>query len=142
MTTNPTIPGYPPTIPAGHRPVTITVWHRQGLAPGTHHLDSDLLDQFLRGYRPGDPIEAVYRYEHGTTQHRTLADLRKLAEQAFRMFNGQPQDTWEHAHTARYYAARNRSLSVGDVLVIGETALSCEVLGWDPTTIPAQAEED
>ena len=63
----------------------------EGLAPGTHHLDSDLLDQFLRGYRPGDPIDAVYRYEHGTAgQHRTLDDLTQQLAAAAVALTQQP----------------------------------------------------
>lgn len=47
------------------------------------------------------------------------------------MFNDQPANSWEQEHTTRYYAAGNRSLSVGDVVVIGEMTLACRPSGWE-----------
>jgi hypothetical protein len=97
-------------------------------------------DQQFRAYEPGDPITAVYDYEHPTGPNFTTHDARQVAEQAFRMFNGQPTTSWERDHADRYYAAQNRSLSVGDLVVIGEIALACEPAGWAFVTIPSQAE--
>jgi hypothetical protein len=122
----------------------ITIWHRQGLfdqAPGSYYVRPDTIEQLFRGYVPGDRIKRVYEYTHDTG----LADLTPdrvidIVEQAFRMFNGQPDGPWEHSHTQRYYDASNRSLSVGDVVAIGEVALSCEQHGWVFVTLPPQTE--
>jgi hypothetical protein len=118
----------------------VTVWHRQGLfdlAPGTQYVPIDLIDQLSRGYRPGDRIKPVYDYDAGPCV--TADDVSAVAEQACRMFNDQAQGAWEQEQAERYYAAGNRSLSVGDVLVVGEMALSCEPLGWEFVSIPTQA---
>jgi len=120
----------------------VTIWHRQGLldlAPGTHQVPADLIDQHFRGYQPGDPIKPVYDYEHPTGPNVTTHDAHQIAEQAFRMFNDAPADAWEQDHTRRYYAAGNRSLSTGDLVVIGEIAMSCEPTGWAFVTIPTTA---
>jgi hypothetical protein len=119
----------------------VTIWHRQGLldlAPGTHQVPADLIDQHFRGYQPGDPIKPVYGYEHPTGPNVTTHDAHQIAEQAFQMFNGMAVNSWEEDHADRYYAAGNRSLSVGDLVVIGEIAMSCESSGWAFVTIPTQ----
>jgi hypothetical protein len=119
----------------------VTVWHRQGLsdlAPGTHQVPADQMDMFRRGYQPGDPINAVYDYDRDTGPNLTSDDMRALAEQAFQMFNGMAVTRWEEEHADRYYAAGNRSLSVGDVVVMGEIATACESSGWAFVTIPTQ----
>jgi hypothetical protein len=120
----------------------VTVWHRQGLydlAPGAHQVPADLIEQHFRGYQPGDPINAVYDYDYDTGPSFAADDMHQIAEQAFRMFNGHPESSREQDHTDRYYQAGNRSLSTGDVLVMGEIAMSCEPTGWTFTTIPTQA---
>ena len=118
----------------------VTVWHRQGLldrAPGSYYLHADAADLFRRGYRPGDRIKRVYAYEYDTSDLGITPDtVGAIAEQAFRMFNGQPEGDWEYDHTQRYQVAGNRSLSVGDVVIIGEIALSCEPHGWVFVTVP------
>jgi len=98
----------------------VSVWH----GTGAH--------TFHRRYEPGDPIERAYDYDidHPASTPETLA------EQAFAMFNGQPATPSERRHTTRYYNAGNRSLSVGDVVVIGELALACDRTGLQPVAIP------
>jgi hypothetical protein len=121
----------------------VTLWHRQGLfdlAPGQYVRIEELLEQHSRGYRPGDRIKPVYSYERDTGPNVTADDTHEIAEQAFRIFNDAPATSWERDHTDRYYAAGNRSLSVGDVIVIGEIAISCEPVGWTFITLPTQAE--
>lgn len=103
----------------------ITIWHRQG----------------LHGPPPADGanLAAVYTYERDLgTRLPTDEDMQDLAEQAFRMFNDHPADAWEQNHTTRYYDAGNRSLSVDDVVVVGEVAMACDALGWLFVSLPVQ----
>jgi len=119
----------------------VTVWHRQGLfdrTAGSWYLHTDAGDLFRRGYRPGERIKRVYDYDVDAGEKGVSLDsVREIAEQAFRIFNDAPASDWERDHARRYRAAGHRSLSVGDVVIVGEIALSCEPVGWVPVTVPS-----
>lgn len=57
-----------------------------------------------------------------------------VLNQAFEQLNiDYPTAEWAKEYRAR----RNRSLSVGDVVVVGEQAYACEPVGWKPVTLSA-----
>jgi hypothetical protein len=100
--------------------LTITVWHnvtRDHAGRPTAMLD---------GYRPGDPMVCVFRYQVAADRRRPEA----IAEDAFAAFNGHPASPQDAGLARRYYQRRLRSLSVGDVVTVGETPLVCERAGW------------
>lgn len=78
------------------------------------------------GYQAGDPLRLAVEYSvEGNGIYGAL-------EGAFYLFNeGHPTQ----AEVARYRAAGNRSLSVGDVVVLvtpeGPEAHACASCGWD-----------
>lgn len=83
-------------------------------------------DHFF-GYQPGHPLQKVFGYEIPTT-----SDAYTLADEAFAAFNA-PLELLNPTYRAiakAYRAAGNRSLSVGDVLRIGDTWLACAPTGW------------
>jgi hypothetical protein len=86
------------------------------------------------GYVIGDPLHRAYDYDLDAPD----VDLEDIAEQAFGVFNGMPTNEWERHHTERYYAAENRSFSVGDVIVIDRTAFACQRTGFTPIPLPAE----
>lgn len=77
---------------------------------------------FLRGYVHGDPLMLAASWEE-----RQPRDPGVLLEHVFDQLNiDDPTEEW----ALDYRARRNRSLSKGDVVVFGETAWSCESVGW------------
>jgi hypothetical protein len=124
--------------------VNITIWHRADppdTPPSTPDEQAAIIEQSRRGYRPGDDITQVFAYTLDTEPGEITPEvIGALAEQAFRMFNGFPITPWELAQTQRYRAGGNRSLSVGDVVVFGEVALTCEPFDWTPVTLPSGTE--
>lgn len=80
------------------------------------------------GYEPGDALTP------GPVIHLDVAvspgDLTlevAVAEAAFSVGNRMAADAW-----GQQWPADVRSMSVGDVVIIGEVALSCEGAGWKP----------
>jgi hypothetical protein len=72
-------------------------------------------------------LRQVFSYEIPTT-----SDAYALADEAFAAFNA-PLELLNPTYRAiaeAYRAAGNRSLSVGDVLRIGDTWLACASAGW------------
>ena len=64
-----------------------------------------------------------------------------LLERAFAAMNDHPHGP-DGAVTDAYYGKRLRSLCVGDVIVIGETAWTCASFGWDAVSIdPADVKQ-
>lgn len=57
-----------------------------------------------------------------------VAVLEKVFEQLNVGGDLVPAEEW----TVAYRAAGNRSLSVGDVVVVGESAFACASVGWEP----------
>jgi hypothetical protein len=76
-------------------------------------------------YQPGDVMFRAIDYSLGT---EGLTDAQ-ICEEAFKMFN--VGDPVRNITVRRYRNARNRSLSVGDVVVIDGRAYACARFGWD-----------
>ncbi|KPN46869.1 hypothetical protein [Mycobacterium intracellulare] len=82
------------------------------------------------GFDPAGPLRlrpvtrfAVQIADHVPTEHITEGVLEIVFEQ---LNIDQPQHQWARAYRAGGY----RSLSVGDVVVVGETAWACCPVGW------------
>lgn len=117
----------------------VTIWHRTAAASSPTD-PAVALGRIGRGYEPGDPITRVFDYEIDVDLTDAAAIVVEALAQAFRCFNGFPANDREHDLTRRYRAAGHRSLSVGDVVVIGEIAMSCEPFGWAPVSLPTTTE--
>lgn len=93
----------------------------------------------LDGYRAGHDLALVYEYTVPDDKSaRFLLDGRTYAEDAFHLFNvgDDPAYGTPDPRAVEYRAKRLRSLSVGDVVVVGERAYACAALGWDPIAGP------
>lgn len=103
--------------------IAISIWH---------NVASDLDDRpgpFLVGFTSGDPVVRVFAYQVAAGG-RTA---ESVAEEAFATFNGHPPDARTADLSRRYYQRWLRSLSVGDVVVVGEIALAVgRPAGWKP----------
>ncbi len=86
-------------------------------------------------YKPGQALTEVFSFNLETREGRL--DPTVIANHCFAAFNDHPNPGWEPRREA-YYAAGNRSLSVGDVVVIGEIACAVERVGWKFTSIPSE----
>lgn len=92
------------------------------------------------GYRPGHPLTVVAEYDTVPDTNAFVADM-VACEEAFRLFNiGDDPTFGEPSEIAvQYRRRRNRSLSVGDVVVVGTNAYAVASFGFDPITVdPAQ----
>ena len=69
----------------------------------------------LDGYQPGDPVVRVFAYQASPGR-----SAEELAEEAFAIFNDHPGDAAGAELACAYYGRRLRSLSVGDVVAVGE----------------------
>jgi hypothetical protein len=111
--------------------MNVTVWHK-----------TDQTTMF-QPYEAGHRVGPVFHFEldqdewlHLTgAQARNAAAALDLAEDAFAAFNGEPSEGWEDRSEA-YYAAGNRSLSVGDLVVFGEVALAVDPVGFRAVSVP------
>lgn len=85
------------------------------------YLNTNERDSFMRGYQHGDPLRLAATWN--TSQNNPNEELNR----AYHQLNvDAPTEQWARD----YRANRNRSLSKGDVVVFGETAWSCESVGW------------
>lgn len=83
-------------------------------------------DHFF-GYEHGHPVKQAFSYEAPST-----SDLIGLADEAYGAFNA-PYELLAEPYRVvaeQYRTARNRSLSVGDVLKVDDTWLACASAGW------------
>ena len=74
----------------------------------------------LDGYQPGDPMVRVFAYQADPAGRSPEA----IADEAFDIFNDHPRDPGGAELACAYYGRRLRSLSVGDVVVVGEVPLA------------------
>ena len=103
--------------------ITVTIWHNVAVDGQGHHTG------MLDGYQPGDPMVRVFTYQ-ADPAGRLPEDI---AEEAFAICNGHPHDTRGADLAEQYYQRRLRSLSVEDVVAVGEVALAVErPAGGDP----------
>ena len=99
--------------------ITVSIWHNVARDQAGRHTAP------LDGFTPGDPMVRVFTYQ-ATPRGRPP---EAVAEDAFALANGHPRDG-----TARlsrlYYQRRLRSLSVGDVVAVGEAGLAVARADW------------
>ncbi|GAB36459.1 hypothetical protein [Gordonia otitidis] len=84
------------------------------------------------GYETGDHLREVLSYTVTVDDEVTDAALNSICEQAFMVCNLDPEMMTgaERAVAQQYRAGRNRSLSVGDVVVVGDVAKACSRIGF------------
>ena len=100
--------------------VTVSIWHNVARDRAGRHTAP------LDGFTPGDPMVRVFTCQ-ATPRGRPP---EAIAEDAFALANGHPRDD-ETARLSRlYYQRRLRSLSVGDVVAVGEVPLAVGRVGW------------
>lgn len=110
----------------------VQVWHKgwyqsalfaDAVNDEKHELHEEAIPVFhrsFRGYEAGDQMFLAFEYVVPDGD-----DHRAVLNEAFELFNvGTNQIARE------YRAKHNRSLSVGDVVVIDDVAYSCDSLGW------------
>ncbi|UVK59879.1 hypothetical protein SEA_ALEEMILY_139 [Gordonia phage Aleemily] len=91
-------------------------------------------DSRFSAYREGHTLERVFEYADSGD------DVDRVCNHAYHMFNA-PEEflTTDEGLLAVAYRERGlRSLSVGDVVVVGETAWACEPLGWKRVHLTAE----
>jgi hypothetical protein len=85
----------------------------------------------LDGHQPGDPVVAVFTYQ-ADPAGRTA---EQIADEAFDIINDHPRDPDGADLACAYHGRSLHSLSVGDVVVIGEVALAVgRPAGWEPVS--------
>jgi hypothetical protein len=123
-------PGHGGTLPPppggagspGPGKITVTIWHNVAHdAEGRHTA-------MLDGYQPGDPMVRVFTYQADPARRTP----EQIAEEAFATFNDHPRDPDGADLACAYYQRRLRSLSVGDVVTVGEAGLAVGRVGWTP----------
>ncbi|RAV17491.1 hypothetical protein DQP57_00245 [Mycobacterium colombiense] len=83
----------------------------------------------FRGYTAGDDLTEAIVFQSSLPACGHIEMLLKIV---FSQLNkDDPGTTWAQ----EYRRNGNRSLSVGDVVVIGETAYACEPMGWKRVTL-------
>jgi hypothetical protein len=106
--------------------LTVSIWHNVTRDAAGRPTGYD-------GYRAGDEMVRVFAYDIPAGGR----DLAGTAEDAFAIGNGAPGLTGPAAALAARYAQRQlRSVSAGDVIVIGEAALIVARAGWLPLPGP------
>lgn len=78
------------------------------------------------GYQPRHPMVRVFTYQADPAGRAP----ETIAEEAFTICNGHPRDAGGEEVSRRYYARELRSLSVGDVVAVGEVPLAVAQAGW------------
>lgn len=73
------------------------------------------------GYEQGHELVKVFEFDVEVNEG---TDVYQLAEVTFALGNGQAKESED------YYARRLRSVSVGDVIRVGEAWLSCDSSDW------------
>jgi hypothetical protein len=100
--------------------ITVTIWHNVAHEAGQgRHI------AMVDGYRPGDPMVCVFTYEADPA-----GGPETVAEDAFGIFNGHPRRASDADLARAYYQRELRSLSKGDVVVVGEVPLAVASAGW------------
>jgi hypothetical protein len=102
----------------------VTVYHNVARGPDERHINFD-------GYQPGQPLVPVFAYDVELLDGG-MPELLLIAETAFEAFNADPGLLPARTRdlATRYRARSLRSLSVGDVLRLGDTALACDPVGF------------
>jgi len=104
--------------------ITVTVWHNVAHDAEGRHI------AMLDGYQPGDPMVCVFAYQADPAGRAP----EQIADEAFAIFNDHPPDPDGADLACAYYGRRLRSLSVGDLVVVGEVPLAVAKAGWTPVS--------
>ena len=86
---------------------------------------------FMYGFQPDDKLRLAAEYY---TDASLIQDGQAFTvlNRAFTQLNiDTPTEPW----AIEYRRRRNRSLSVGDVVVVGEVAYACESVGWKAVSL-------
>jgi hypothetical protein len=102
--------------------ITVTIWHN--VAHDGEGCHSAMLD----GYQDGDPVVRVFTYQADPAGRPP----EEIADEAFDTFNDHPRDPDGADLACAYYERRLRSLSVGDLVAVGEVPLAVAKAGWTP----------
>lgn len=97
-------------------------------------LNANAPDSFIYGWQPEHTMQFACSFvpDLDPPLDRNVA---RLLELVFRQLNvDDPTAQW----AKDYRADRRRSLSVGDVVVIGEVAYACESVGWKQVSLDQQ----
>ena len=93
---------------------------------------------FWNGYRPGDKMLLAAEYYRHTSLLPDPRDERspdRILNEAWRELNiDDPTAEW----AKEYRANGNRSLSVGDVVMVGEVAYAVAKMGWEQVSLSSQ----
>jgi hypothetical protein len=119
----------PPGGAAGTGParITVTIWHNVAFDGQGRHV------AMLDGYQPGDPVVRVFAYQADPAG----LTAEEIAEEAFAICNDHPRDPGGADLACAYYGRRLRSLSVGDLVAVGDILLAVgRPAGWEPVTGP------
>ena len=86
------------------------------------------------GYKPGQPIVRVFRADFETDH----TDPQRIGDELYEAFNigDEFPSHRHHAMAVAYRARKLRSLSTGDVVVIGEAPLAVADIGFMPIANP------
>ena len=86
------------------------------------------------GYKPDHPLRLATEYyiDAELLQDGTPHAVLNAAFEQLNIDN--PTEAW----AKEYRIDRNRSLSVGDVVMVGETAYACESIGWKAVSLTAE----
>lgn len=108
----------------------VTIFHNVARDQDGRHAGFD-------GYRPGQPLVPVFAYD-AELADGGMPELLLIAEQAFEAFNADPEMLTGRQRdlATQYRALRLRSLSAGDVVRAGDTALACDHIGF--REVPAE----
>jgi len=86
------------------------------------------------GYQPGDQLSAAATFELPPSLLDARDGQYAMLELVFHELNvDNPTEEWAQDYRAR----RNRSLSVGDVVLLGESAFAVAGSGWDNVALQA-----
>ena len=101
--------------------LTVSIWHNVTRDPEGRHAG-------FGGFTPGDQMVKVFTYDTPATGAALPASPRTRSPPSTT-----PPASDEAAALARQYRQRRlRSLSVGDMVVVGETALTVASAGFAP----------
>lgn len=92
-------------------------------------------DHYVFGYQPGDALREAARFAVAPSLLDARDGQYAVLEMVFRELNiDEPAEAWAREYRTR----RNRSLSVGDVVQIGECAYAVASCGWDNVALRAE----
>jgi len=103
------------------------------------YLNRNERESFMDGYKDGDPLELAVKYEMPYGDEidgiEDAPGIAGILNQAFSELNrDDPSTDW-----AKDYRDRGmRSLSVGDVVAVGELAYACDSVGWRTVSISSE----